>query len=455
MIRSRIPGPRTPAAYARALREFQRSLPHGLTHLARTYGDVCAFGFGPARTVFLFGPAANERVLGDPDTFVFTGAYDMLLPIAGDTALVVTDGAPHDRVRRAARPAFGRAAVERATRLIVDQVDAAARAWTPGRRIDVYQELREAVRTAMIRAFCGPELARRRPELTAHLDRIHDLMDYPLPRQLLAWKLPGRARRRALDGVAGVESLVYAEIARRRRETAPGQTPDGDDLIGVMLRARADDGSAMTDQEIRDMVVSALIAGYDPVSSGVGWAVYHLVSEPGVWETAREETARVLGDRPATPADARRLHYLGRVVYESMRLHPPVTMSPRRALRAFTHDAHTVPAGSLVAVSQYVTHRLPHLWPDPDAFRPERWDREQPGHRMPTPFEYFPYGYGTRRCIGSGLAALVVPAVLSRLVQSTSLELLTTDPQPAGIPALFPRDGLIARVTTRTPAVHS
>ncbi|MEV5313660.1 cytochrome P450 [Streptomyces sp. NPDC052610] len=450
--RSRIPGPRTPAAYARALREFQRSLPHGLTHLARTYGDVCAFGFGPARTVFLFGPTANARILGDPDTFVFTGAYDMLLPIAGDTALVTTDGAAHDRVRRAARPAFGRAAVERATRLIVDEVDTTVRAWTPGRRVDVYQELREAVRAAMIRAFCGPELARRSRELTSHLDRVHELMDYPLPRQLVAWRLPGRARRRALDGVAGVEALVYAEIARRRRDTDAG-TPEGDDLIGVMLRARADDGSAMTDQEIRDMVVSALIAGYDPVSSGVGWAVYHLVSDPAVWEAAREETARVLGDAPATPGDARRLHHLNRVVHESMRLHPPVTMSPRRALRSFTHDGHTVPAGSLVAVSQYITHRQPELWPDPDAFRPERWDRDQPGHRAPTPFEYFPYGYGTRRCIGSGLAALVVPTVLSRVVQRASLELLVTDPQPAGIPALFPKDGLPARVG-RTPAVR-
>lgn len=466
----RIPGPLGPGQIVRAMRAFQRSLPHGLTHLQQTYGDLCAFGIGPSRTVFLVGPEANALVLRNPENFVFSGAYEMLRPIAGDTALVVTDGAPHDRRRRAALPAFHRDGMERGIGLIIDRVEETIGGWRPGRRLDIYQELRQAVRVAMVRAFCGDRVADQMTELARELDQIHELMDYPLPRQLVAWQVPGRARNRAFAGIAAVERRIYQEITRRRREEGDGTSgaisgdatsgdgtsgngTSGDDLISVMLAARADDGSRMTDQEIRDMVVSSLIAGYDPVSSGIGWAVYHMLRTPGVWEAVREEADRVVGDAPLTVSHVRRLHLLNRVVFESLRLHPPVMMSPRRCVKGFEYEGYTVPAGTLVAVSQYLTHRSPKVWDEPEEFRPERWDREANGGRMPTPFEYLPFGYGPRRCIGGNVAQSVIPAALARLVQRTTLELLTHHPQPAGIPALHPKGGLHVRVTAAASPV--
>jgi cytochrome P450 len=432
----------------RTVRAFQRSLPEGLEHLQRTYGEVSAFGVGPTRTHFLFGPHANALVMRNPDNFRFAGAYDMLRPIAGETALVVTDGPDHARRKRKAQPAFGHAGVENSTRLIVAAVDAAVDRWSPGRRIDIHAELREAVRGAMLRLFCGERLAAQAPYLIAHLDAIHALMDYPLAQQLIAWRLPGRARARALAGIAAVEAQVYEEIRRRRY----GDGPPGDaapDLISVML---ADGGAAMNDQEIRDMVVSALIAGYDPVGSGIGWAVYNSLSHEGTWRGIRNEADRVLGDAPATPAEIRRLTYTRRVVQESLRLHPPVVLSPRRAVKAFRYHGHVIPAGSLVAVSEYITHRLPAVWDRPDRFLPDRWDADRPGYRSPSPFEYLPYGYGARRCVGSGIAGAVLPAVLSRLAQRTDLDLLTLDPQYGGIPALIPRGGLHVHVAAVAPA---
>ncbi len=210
--------------------------------------------------------------------------------------------------------------------------------------------------------------------------------------------------------------------------------------------------STMTDQEIRDMVVSALIAGYDPVSAGLGWAVYNMLTHPGVWERVREEAQIVLDGLPASASEVRHLRYLGQTVNESLRLYPPVVLSPRRCVRAFQFGGYLVPAGSLVAVSEYITHRDPAVWEDPDRFRPERWDREREGYRAPSPFEYLPFGYGPRRCVGAGIATAAIPAALARLTQRTALDLVTRDPQPAGIPAMYPRGGLIVRVRSTIAA---
>lgn len=436
-----IPGPRTPTQVVRALRSFQNSLPEGLEHLQRNYGAVSAFGVGPTRTYFLYGPQANALVMRNADNFRFAGAYDMLRPIAGDTALVVTDGELHDRRKRKAQPSFHRGGAEESTRLILDSIDERISGWRVGQRVDIYHELRESIRSAMIRTFCGEVLAAQQTHLTTQLDHVHALMDYPLPQQLVAWSLPSRARNRALNAIAEVGNCIYAEIARRRRGGEAGE-----DLISVMMSVSPESGSVMSDQEIRDMVMSALIAGYDPVSSGLGWAVYNVLANPGVWEKVRAESLDVLGDAKATSADVRKLRYVGQVINESLRLNPPVVMSPRRCVKAFRYGDYTIPAGSLVAVSEYITHRLPEVWDDPERFMPERWDRDREGHRVPSPFEYLPYGYGPRRCIGAGIATAVLPAALSRLTQRTSLELLTLSPQLGGIPAMIPRGGLFVRV---------
>ncbi|MFF0451411.1 cytochrome P450 [Streptomyces sp. NPDC004609] len=448
-----IPGPRTPAQLFRVARAFQHSLPEGLEHLRDTYGQVSAFGIGPTRTHFLFGPDANALVMGNESNFRFSGAYDILRPIAGDTALVTTDGEPHARRKRKARPSFHRGGAEESTRLILTAVDETIDRWQPGQYVDVHGTLRSAIRSAMLRQFCGERLAAQEETLVAELERIHELMDHPLPRQLIAWKLPSAARRRALAAIAAVERLLYEEIQRRRREGDPGgrghRSAGGPrDLIAVML---SEDGPAMSDQEVRDMVLSALIAGYDPVGSALGWAVYNCLNTPGVWQRLRDEASDApAGDVPAkdvfSAARVRELRYTNWVVQESLRTHPPVVMSPRRCVRSFRYQGHLIPGGSLVAVSAYITHRSPAVWEEPDRFLPERWDTSREGYHAPSPFEYLPYGYGGRRCVGANIAAVVLPAALSRLARRTTLSLRTRHPQFGGIPALIPRDGLFVEV---------
>jgi cytochrome P450 len=194
------------------------------------------------------------------------------------------------------------------------------------------------------------------------------------------------------------------------------------------------------------MLMSLLIASYDPVSSALGWAVYSMLSSSEVWAQARAEVIAVCGQDAVSVSDVRRLPYLGRVVNETLRLYPAVVASPRVAASPFEFGGFRFSAGTHVLASEYVTHHLDSIWPDAERFLPQRWDRSAAGHRSPTPWEYLPFGTGPRRCLGGGLALTCVPAVLARLLQRTELRGDPGRPRLSGIAALSPRDGIWATV---------
>jgi cytochrome P450 len=437
---SAIPGPKSPAALARVLAAFRESVPAGLMLLQEKYGDVCAVGFWPFRWVFLFGPEANELVFSDLDTFRFAGGYEILRPIAGDTALVVTDGDEHARRRSAIQSSFARKKIESYTQLMLERLDPAISRWSPGQRIDVYTEIREAIRQATLEAFAGDRIARSGGYIIAQLNQVHDSMNRSMLKSLLTWNLQFLINHKAKKALASIDVEIYSEIARRRRERDYGE-----DLISAMLMA-GEAGDAFTDREIRDMLMSLLIASYDPVSSALGWAVYSMLSSSGVWSRARSEVIDVCGQESVSVSDVRRLSYLGRVVNETLRLYPAVVASPRVAASPFEFGGFRFAAGTHVLASEYVTHHLEAVWPDAERFLPDRWDRSAASYRAPTPYEYLPFGSGPRRCLGGGLAAACVPAVLARLLQRTELRGDPGRPRLSGIAALTPRDGVWATV---------
>lgn len=434
-----IPGPKSPAALARVLAAFRESVPAGLMLLREKYGDTCAVGFWPFRWVFLFGPAANELIFSDLDKFRFAGGYEILRPIAGDTALVVTDGDEHARRRSAIQSAFTRKKIDAYTQLMLERLDSTISGWSAGQRVDVYTEVRKAIRGATLEAFAGDCLARSGSYIIGLLDQVHDSMNRSMLKSLLTWNLQFLINHKAKRALAAIDVEIYAEIARRRRERDYGE-----DLISAMLAAGEQDGP-FTDLEIRDMLMSLLIASYDPVSSALGWAVYSMLST-GIWSRARAEVIAVCGQDSVSASDVRRLGYLGRIVNETLRLYPAVVASPRVAAAPFEFGGFRFAAGTHVLASEYVTHHLEAVWPDAERFLPDRWDRSAAGHRAPTPYEYLPFGTGSRRCLGGGLAATCVPAVLARLLQRTELSGDPGQPRLSGIAALSPRDGIWATV---------
>jgi cytochrome P450 len=216
-----------------------------------------------------------------------------------------------------------------------------------------------------------------------------------------------RAATRALD------AIVYAEIARRRRGGG-----EGDDVLALLLSS-----GDLTDRELRDHIVTLLFGGHDTTSSTLSFLLYELARHPDVLARVRDEQDGVLAGAPAT-ADVLLggLPELDMTLDETLRLYPPVWVSPRRAVDAFEFAGHRVPAGAFVMLTSYGSHRLPDVFPDPDRFVPERFAPE--ARRELPPGAYIPFGGGSRICIGKRFGQLVVKAVATTVLQQRSFEAL-------------------------------
>ena len=469
---SRLPGPRSPVAQARWARALSRDLYGGVLDLFGRYGPVVEFGVGPVRYVYLFGREANEHILAtDPDGFLWRDGFRVLVPVVGDTALVVTDGDEHARRRRLVQPAFGRRHIEGHVALMQHEIDRIIDGWTAGTLVDAYADLRLAVRRMVILALFGEHLRARADELGELLQGALDFVNLPVHHQLVHIDRPFTRYGRAMRARRRADEIVYAEIARRRVAHAlAGSAREGVDVLDLLLdagvparTAAVDSGcpaqqdqlrdtestgrdGELSDTELRDQVVSLVAAGYDTTSAAVGWAVHELVTRPDVARRVATEVAEAVGDDPITPEVLPRLAYLDRVVREVLRLHAAAVVA-RRSLRDFEIGGHKIPAGRMVLYSPYVTHRLPELWPEPSAFRPERWLPDAPGYVEPPPFASVPFGGGYRRCIGFGLAKFEIKIAVVRLVQRTALEPLTRHIAATGVAANTPAGGVPVRVT--------
>jgi hypothetical protein len=469
---SRLPGPRSPVAQARWARALSRDLYGGVLDLYGRYGPVVEFGVGPVRYVYLFGREANEHILAtDPDGFLWRDGFRVLVPVVGDTALVVTDGDEHARRRRLVQPAFGRRHIEGHVALMQHEIDRIIDGWTAGTLVDAYADLRLAVRRMVILALFGEHLRARADELGELLQGALDFVNLPVHHQLVHIDRPFTRYGRAMRARRRADEIVYAEIARRRVAHAlAGSAREGVDVLDLLLdagvparTAAVDSGcpaqqdqlrdtestgrdGELSDTELRDQVVSLVAAGYDTTSAAVGWAVHELVTRPDVARRVATEVAEAVGDDPITPEVLPRLAYLDGVIREVLRLHAAAVVA-RRSLRDFEIGGHKIPAGRMVLYSPYVTHRLPELWPEPSAFRPERWLPDAPGYVEPPPFASVPFGGGYRRCIGFGLAKFEIKIAVVRLVQRTALEPLTRHIAATGVAANTPAGGVPVRVT--------
>ena len=398
-------------------------------------------GHGPFRYVYLIGPEANYHLMaGNPGNFRWREAFDVLVPIGGETALIVSDGLVHKRRRRLVQPAFHKKRLDAYLGFMVDYTNDTINSWRPGQRVDVYRELRATIRRIVIRSLFGAHLTQQADWLGANLQVMLDFVNL-LPALQIKLNLPGAPWHKTLSARRAIDDLIYSEI--RRRRAAPDEA---DDVMALLLETRDEDGDFLSDVEVRDQVVSLITAGFDTTSAAVGWAVYAMLRDPHIWARACAECERVVGNRVPTVGDLSQLTYLDWVISETLRLYSPAVLGVRKAIEAFEFGGYTIPAGSRVVYSQYVTHRLPEIWPDPEAFIPERWDPAAPGYRVPTPYEYVPFGGGARRCLGAPFALMEMKAILTQLLCRTRLSLLPQTITPTGLAAMYPKEGISVEV---------
>jgi cytochrome P450 len=284
----------------------------------------------------------------------------------------------------------------------------------------------------------GTDVADAAEEVREDLATIIALFPrFSLPLFGLIQRLPLPSNARFNRAVARLDALVYRLIAQRQREGG-----DRGDLLSLLLLARDEEGGGgMTERQLRDEVMTLLLAGHETTANALTWTWYLLSQNPDVEARWREEVRTVLGDRAATVADLPALRYTEMVLAESMRLFPPAWGMGRRALRDLTLGGFLIRKGAILALSPYIVHRDPRLWPDPLRFDPERFTAEAKAARPR--FAYFPFGAGARSCIGEPFAWMEGVLLLATIGQRWRLRLLPGHPvEPKALMTLRPRYGM-------------
>jgi cytochrome P450 len=421
---------RTGNGFFQQLRTFAELsvVPHrAILNQYQRHGAVSRLHTGGKRFVFLMGPDANEFVLSNSHLFSWRESFESLIVVNGESALLVSDGAAHQRRRQVLVPMFTTRTVDGYTEAIRVAADTVIDEWRPGQRLDLARELRTMVRRSTIAVLFGPRLAADEARLGELIDEALVVVDRAEPLQTVQrWGLP--SWRRAVRARAAVARRVAEEVALRLR---PGQ-PDpagADDVLSLLLSHRAPDGAALSDSEIVDQVISVTAASYVTSSAAMSWTAHALLSEPGVWQRCRDGV-----DDPGW-------RFLDGTIAEALRLHPPVAMLPRVVVTGFEYLGHRIDAGDQVLISPFVTHRIAGVFPDPDVFDPCRWDPDRPGYRKPGRHEYFPFGGGPHRCLGAGFALAELTVLAEQLLRRTTLRLDSVNADPVGLADMQPKSG--------------
>jgi len=414
-----------------------------LLDLYERHGPVFSIRILHRLMVFMLGPRANQFVLvSHPELFHWReGNFGDLWPLIGDGLLTI-DEAYHDRVRAIMMPAFHREQIEASTAVMAQETERALGSLQPGRVLDIYAWMRNLAMRIAMRALLGldPDDRARGAAAAEHFERA--LSFYGTEPQVRLLRGPGSPWARMLASRRVLEAIIMEEIARRRAGAQRGRL----DVLSLLIGARGEDGSRLTDREIHDQVMTLMFAGHDTSTSTVSFLVYETARHPQVAERLRQEAAAVTGGAAPTPAQlARELPYLEMVLDETLRLYPPAWIGPRRALASFQLAGQTVPAGAYVNYSSWASHRLADVFPDPEAFVPARF---APERKTALPRgAYVPFGGGQRICIGKRFGQTEVKLVATMLLGRFRLEL------PPGhrmhvrqMPTLSPDGGLPVRV---------
>jgi cytochrome P450 len=402
------------------------------------YGPVFSLRVLHVPMVFMLGPEANHYItVSHAGNFRWRESnFGDLVPLLGD-GLLTTDGGYHDRARRIMMPAFHREQIEAAVEVMVEEAERALASWRPGDVVDVYEWARELAMRVAMRALLGldPDDRDKGAAAAHHFERA--LAFYGTDFHLRLLRGPGTPWRRLKDSRAVLDEIVYGEIASRRSEPRPERR----DVMSLLLETRDEDGSGFSDEEVRDQLMTLLFAGHDTSTSTISFLLAELARHPGALARLYEEQDRVLGSAPPTAEKLGELPELEMALDETLRLYPPAWIGSRRAVEAFEFAGHRVPAGARVYYCSWASHRLPHVFPEPEAFLPGRFARERKA-ALPKG-AYVPFGGGSRICIGKRFGQTEIKVVATMLLQRHRLELLPGRTMTVRqMPTLSPRGGL-------------
>jgi hypothetical protein len=379
-----------------------------LERLRRRYGKriTVRLPFQPP-FVILSDPGDIKELLTAPPDAVHPGEGARILePIVGKKSVILLDEDEHLEQRKLMLPAFHGEKMQRLTGLMTELTEREVGSWPTGQPVTLHPRLQGLTLEIILRAVFGLEQGAQLDALRDALTEVLEFAESPLSvipqaQEKLTWWGPVKRLRQLFERT---DELIFAVIDERREAVASGETDDRDDVLAMLLQARHEDDSPMTPQELRDELMTALVAGHETTASQLAWAFERLARTPGV-------SAKLTDEIDAGESD----EYLTATIHEILRLKPVLpNAEPRLTKRPITIGGFEYPAGVSLLASGFLVHHDPEIYPDPYAFRPERFVGTAPGT-----YTWLPFGGGRRRCLGASFALqemkIVLRVVYSRL----------------------------------------
>ena len=411
-----------------------------LRRVAREYGDIVRIPVAFGDRILLNHPDWIEQLLVVQQSKFHksTLSKEATERLLGQ-GLLISEGEFWRRQRRLAQPAFHRARINEYATTMVQITRAHVDEWRTGDVRDVAHEMMSLTLDIAVRTLFGTTL----PGEAEQVGRaVSFLMRYSLGRARspvaipASWPTP--RNRRADREYELLDSVVYRIIDERRAQKNSAQHTD---LLSLLMGAMDEDGSQMTPKQLRDEIMTLFLAGHETAALTLSWTWYLLSENRAAESRLHEELSSVLAGRAPGVADLEKLPYLQAVVSESLRLYPPAYLLARTSIAPCNIGGYDFPTGTTVLASQWVMHRDPRYFDEPDSFRPERWLDGLAG-RLPAG-AYFPFGDGPRRCIGQSFALMESALVLAAVAQRFQFRLVPGHPVvPEPLVTLRPRHGI-------------
>jgi cytochrome P450 len=404
---------------------------------AREFGDIFYYRAGWIQVYFLNHPDLIESALiGQHQSFLKDRVIQNSRWFLGE-GLLTSEGSSWMRQRRLCQPAFHRERLAAYSQIVTGCAQEMLATWSHGEIRDVHQEMMQLTLRVVARVLFSVEVKRETEQVQQALNLLMKhtsggRMILPPAFRFLPLPFLIRVRR----AVRQLDEVVYG-IIRHRRTSAY----ENGDLLSMLMAARDEDGSQMSDRQLRDEVMTFLLAGHETTALSLSWAWYLLSQHPECEHQLTLEIQRVLAARLPTFEDLARLRYTENVIKEAMRLYPPAWSLARTAAKNLELGGYGIPAGSNLVMSQWIMHRDPRFFPQSDRFDPERWSGTEM-QKLPR-FAYFPFGGGPRFCIGASFAMTEATLLLAAIAQQFQLRLVSghkVEPLPSI--TLRPKNGI-------------
>ncbi len=365
---------------------------------------------------FFSDPAAIKQIFTASPEHALAGRANVVLkPILGENSVLLLDGARHKRERKLLMPPFHGERMRLYGDIMREIADRSIDTWPIEQPFPIHERMQAITLDIILRTVFGVDegsLLQKLRSLLIEFLRLVGSSPLLLIRwlqvnlgPLTSWQRMGKLSRE-------IDTVLYEQIAQRKAAAQNGRT----DIMAMLIEARDEDGRPMSDQELRDEMITMLLAGHETTATSLSWVVHRLLQNPAVLEKVRAERQRVIGDGPIQAEHVSELEYLDATIKETARLNPIVPAVVRYLEQPTQIGAYEIPADCVAAPCIYLTHRRPELWPEPETFNPDRFV----GKRV-DPYTFFPFGGGVRHCLGAAFATYEMKIVLAQILSRVSL----------------------------------